>query len=174
MTNGGQGSSVNGVDQTFVTQAVHSNDLEIDQAKPQLNSSNPSVRLFAQTMIRDHTSANAQLAAVAKTEGLTYPTSHIQTGSMGSTGTPPPAANSGNTAPAMSPQAYMQAQVAAHQQAIGLFQGEINNGGSQQIKTVAAQILPLIKNHLAMAQEFLRTGHVTPESTPAPPVGGGP
>ena len=159
-TAGGHGAT--GVDQTFVTQLIRANDQEIDQAQAQLNaaSSNASITLFAKTMIADHTAANGQVAAIATGLGLSYPKSHIATGSNSPTGTKPVAA--------MSARAYMQAQVAAHQQAITLLEGEIANGSSEQLKTLAGQLLPTVKAHLAMAQQYVTSGTVSPEVTPTP------
>lgn len=135
-------------DQQFVTQALTSGDKEIAEARGQLGSSDPSIRLFAQTIIRDHQKANAELMALAKQLGLTVPPENIAPTS------PMPA------------RAYMQNEVVDHQQAIGLFKGEANNGGSRQLRTAAAQTIPVLQNHLAMAQQFLQSGTVSPEPTP--------
>jgi len=154
--------STGGVDQAFVTQFVHANDHEIEQAQAELLvATDPGVILFAKTMIKDHTAANGQVAAVARTLGLTYPQSHIQTGKRMPT-------SSGASASPMSQQAYMTLEVQDHQTVIGLLQGEADNGSSAQLKTVAAQTLPVAKAHLAMAQQFLASGTVTPEVLPAP------
>jgi putative membrane protein len=159
-TAGGHGAT--GADQNFVTQLIRANDQEIDQAQAQLNAANGNagITLFAKTMIADHTAANAQVAGIAAGLGLTYPKSHVATGSSNATGTKPMAA--------MTPQAYMVAQVAAHQQAIALLQGEIANGSSEQLKTLASQLLPTVKAHLAMAQQYVASGTVSPEVTPTP------
>src|SRR5579862_3092678 len=161
--------SANTVDQQFVTAAIKGGDKELDQAQAQLNgSSNPSVKLFAQTIIRDHTTANSQLAAIAKNLNLQYPQSHIETTtSSDAMGTPAPAAAKPNPS-RMSDQTYMQQEVAAHQQTIALFENEVKNGGSQQLRTAAAQLLPILKAHLAMAEQYMNTGQVTPETPPAP------
>jgi putative membrane protein len=151
-----------GVDQTFVTQFVHANDHEIEQAKAELTTAtDPGIILFANTMIKDHTAANAQVAGVARALGLTYPQSHIQTGKQ-------LPASTGAQASPMSPKAYMELQVQEHQNAIGLLQGEADNGSSAQLKTIAAQTLPVAKAHLTMAQQFLATGTVSPEVLPTP------
>lgn len=155
----------NAADQQFVTDAINGGNQEIEQAQAQLRSADPSVRLYAQTIIRDHTAANSQIIAEAKALGLTYPDSRVQVSEPGETGTPPPA--TGTSMPAMSPTAYMQQEVADHQKTIGLFKGEAANG-SQRMRTVAAQSLPILQSHLAMAEQYLRTGHVSPEQTPTP------
>ncbi len=149
----GDQQQANTADQQFVTQAIDGGNEEIQQARAQLaHTSNPSVRIFAQTMVRDHSQANAEIVAVARTMGLKYPN------------TPPPA----NQLPRALPDAtYMQNEVRDHQQTIALFKGEETNG-SRQMATVAGHIRPILDNHLAMAQQFVRTGRVSPEPSPSP------
>jgi putative membrane protein len=152
-----------GVDQAFVTQFVHANDHEIEQAQAELTTATDAgVILFANTIIKDHTAANGQVAAAARSLGLTYPQSHITTGSNKVPTSP------GSMASPMTPRAYMNLQVQEHQAAIGLLQGEADNGSSGQLKTIAAQTLPVVKAHLAMAQQFLTSGTVSPEVLPTP------
>lgn len=175
--NAPQSTAPTAADQNFVNQAIKANDQEIDQARAELASSNdPSVRLFAQRMINDHSSANAQIAAVAKQLKLHYPSSHIVTdhGSgqnqlnapQNSPGSPPPAANQPNAA-ALPPRQYMQQEVKDHQQAIALFENEAKNG-QPQLRSLAADMLPELNAHLAMAQQYSNTGRITPVGTPTP------
>lgn len=158
------------VDRQFVTDAIKANDKEIDQAQAELNgTSDANVRLFAQRVITDHTAANSQLAGVAKNLGIPYPQSHIEADQPATTNaSPAPAANKPVAAQYMQPRDYMQYEVQMHQQAIGLYQGEIKNGGSQQLKSVAATVLPTVQAHLAMAQQYTNTGRITPVETPTP------
>jgi putative membrane protein len=163
----GQGS--NAFDQKFVTMAMHSNNTEIDQARAILaERPNASVRLFATTMIKDHTAASSTLAAIAHGLNLTYPNSHVQTGSSTETGTPPPASGSGAMMSTTTARSYMQLQVKEHTDAIALFQNEARNGGSGQLRTYAADTLPTLKAHLAMANQYLASGAISPEATPTP------
>jgi len=168
----------NAADQSFVQQAIKANDQEIDEAQAELKSTNdPSVRLFAQRMINDHTAANAQIAAVAKNFNMQYPSSHIvndqgggaqnQMNASQTLGSPPPAAMKPDTAAAMSPRDYMQKEVQDHQQAIALFENEAKNG-SPQFKTLAGTMLPELRAHLAMAHQYTNTGRITPVETPTP------
>lgn len=168
---GGAGSTGPGVvDQQFVTAAVHANDAEIDQAQAELNAmSDPAVRTYAQRIIDDHSSANSQLAAIAKSLNLSFPSSHIAESSSDSTATPPPAASRPNPKSPMSPQAYMAEQVSDHQQAIALYENEARNGSSASLRTYAAETLPTLKAHLTMAQQYVTSGNISPVATPTPP-----
>jgi len=139
-------------DQQFVAQAIDGGNKEIAQAKAELHgTSNPNVRLFAQTMIEDHTAANAQIGAVARSIGMNVP--------------PPPLSFA--LPAAMPDAAYMSDEIAEHQKTIELFEAEKING-TAPMESCAAQILPMLYHHLAMAQQFERTGHVAPEPTPSP------
>ncbi|MBV8117586.1 MAG: DUF4142 domain-containing protein [Candidatus Eremiobacteraeota bacterium] len=167
-TQGGTSSATN-VDQNFVTAAVRANDEEVDQAQAQLNVNGSSaVRMYAQRIIDDHTTANSQLAAIAKSLNLTFPQSHIAQSSLNGDATPPPAATRPNPMTPLTPQAYMAQQVQAHQTAIALYEGEVKNGGSEQLRTYAAQTLPALKAHLTMAQQYVSSGTISPVATPTP------
>jgi len=50
--------------------------------------------------------------------------------------------------------AYLDAQVADHQAALALFDSEARNGADPDIKAFAAQSLPMMRQHLAMAQRL--------------------
>lgn len=135
----------NAADQQFVTQAIAGGNEEIAQARAELQStSDSSVKIFAQTMIRDHTKANTQIIAQAQAMGLKAPDSSFS----GQSASPMPAA------------AYMRSEVADHEKTIALFKGEERNG-SRQMATVAAAITPVLDNHLAMAQQYVRTGQIS-------------
>ncbi|HEY1429965.1 MAG TPA: DUF4142 domain-containing protein [Candidatus Tumulicola sp.] len=163
------GLGANGLDTKFVQMAMQSDSTEIEQARAEMQAShNPSVQLYARTIVKDHTAASSQLAAIAQSLNISYPDSHVQANTPDSTGTPPPAATNAAT-PSMSPTAFFNGQVKAHNEAILLFQNEANNGGSAQLRRYAADTLPTLKAHLAMAQQYLASGTISPEATPTPP-----
>ncbi len=177
---GGVTNTVTTADQKFLQEAVKGNNQEITDAQRQLNSSDPNVRTFAQIMIRDHTAANAKFVALADKDNVKVDKSAtVQTdesnGNPGSTtaGSPPPAAMNG-TGPAMDPKAYMQREVSDHQQDVALFQGEVQNGRAEDVRTLAKTTLPVLQGHLQMAQQYVQTGKVTPVPTPSPANDSGP
>lgn len=160
---GGVTNTVTTADQKFLQEAVKGNNQEITDAQRQLNSSDPNVRTFAQIMIRDHTAANAKFVALADKDNPGSTTA----------GSPPPAAMNG-TGPAMDPKAYMQREVSDHQQDVALFQGEVQNGRAEDVRTLAKTTLPVLQGHLQMAQQYVQTGKVTPVPTPSPANDSGP
>jgi putative membrane protein len=134
--------SANGADRNFVTEAIAGGNQEILQARSELKSSpNPSVKLFAQTMIHDHTEANNRIATVAR--GLGLPVLNWPLIQMALPGAQPAST-------------YMRDEVAAHQHAIALFKAEAGSG-SRPLAAEAGQILPILESHLEMAQHYLQT-----------------
>jgi putative membrane protein len=163
-------TSPNTVDRQFVQQAMLSNAKELKTADMERYSKNPSVRLFARTMIRDHGQSVAQLASLANQANIPYPRAGVVNVDQ-TTGGPSSATSRPNVAPnADNPRTYMQDEVADHQQAIALYENEMRNGNDEYLKAYAGKVLPLLKNHLAMAQQFMTVGRVTPEPTPSPCV----
>lgn len=130
------------MDAAFLKKAIVAGEQEVADAKMETSSSNRSVQYFANRMIHDHSLANGQLIALARKEGVAVP----------------PAPNPG---PAMSAQAYMQHQVTDHEQAVALFQKEAADG-SGAAKSLAMKTLPVLKQHLAMAKQFVQSGTITP------------
>jgi putative membrane protein len=131
-------------DTMFMKKAAVAGEKEVADAKAHTSDSNASVKYFAERMIRDHTKANDQLMALAQKDGVTLP--------------PVPGPD-----PMMSGSQYMHAQLAAHEQAVALFKKEAQDG-SGAAKTFAMNTLPTLEQHLAMAQQFAKTGRISQSS----------
>jgi putative membrane protein len=61
--------------------------------------------------------------------------------------------------------AFRQAQIDAHQQAIPLMQNYASSGDVPPLRTAAGGAVPMMQQHLAMAQSLV----VTPPPPPPPP-----
>jgi putative membrane protein len=108
------------------------------------HSQSPNIRSFAQTMINDHTKANDQLLALAKKNGY----------SISSTPTEAQESALSQLEPlkgADFDKAYTAMMVKDHHGAVSLFQSEATACTNTDIKTFAAQTLPVVQHHLAMA-----------------------
>jgi putative membrane protein len=133
-------------DQQFVQEAAKSDATEIAASRVALkNSSNPQVKKFAQQMITDHTKLSRGMAALVAKKGFTVT----------------PSADSALVGKLQTlkgrefDQAYVeQVGVEAHQHAVDLFQQQSQSGTDSQLKAAAAHALPIIKHHLAMAQQL--------------------
>ncbi|MFC4453428.1 DUF4142 domain-containing protein [Deinococcus sonorensis] len=132
---------------TLFEQAVAgSNMFEIKTSQLALaKSSSAAVKSFAQQMIDDHTKAQAQLEALAKSQGVPLPTMlppdlQIKVVTL-----------SGLNGAAFDT-AYIQEQTLGHQLALSIFQNELTAGKKADTRNLATALLPAIQMHLQEAQ----------------------
>lgn len=127
--------------QQFADMAASSNMFEIESSRVALEkSANAEVTAFAQHMIDDHGQAGEEMEAAAMEDGIT-PAPGLQpahqakldelTGMDG---------ESFDTA-------YIDAQVAAHDEAIGLFESFSTTGEDSALKAFATKTLPTLESH---------------------------
>lgn len=144
----------------FLAQAGSANLFEIQSSQMALQmSSNQAVRNFANLLISDHSRMGQTVAAAARSAGIVPP---------------PPALLSAQQAAlsqlsAAGPNfdvAFRDAQITAHQQAIGLMQNYAASGDVPALRTVAQQALPTMQMHLSQAQMLA----VAPPAPPPPPM----
>ena len=139
---------------TFVAKASASNAFEIASSELALERSrHPAVRRIAEHLIRDHTAAQAQLAAAARQAGVEVPPPTLD---------PQQRATleklSGLWGKAFD-HAYLQAQVAAHEQAIALFVGFASvDENPRPLRLFAISTLPVLGQHLGEVRAALE-GH---------------
>jgi putative membrane protein len=106
----------------------------------------PAVHSFASMIETDHKMLSAQMMAAAQAAGLTPPPPALL---------PPDQAmleQLRNAPPGTFDVAYRDVQVMAHQKAVNLFQNYANSGDNPTLRATAAQALPKLQHHLAMAQ----------------------
>ncbi|HYI42597.1 MAG TPA: DUF4142 domain-containing protein [Sphingomicrobium sp.] len=144
----------------FLQMAASSNTWEIEssQLAHQMGRS-PAVHSFASMIIADHTLLGTQLMAAAQAAGLTPPPPAML---------PPEQAMLDQlraAPPGTFDVAYRDAQVMAHQKAVTLFQNYASSGDNPTLRAAAAQALPKLQQHLAMAQAL----QVTAAAPPAQP-----
>ena len=144
-------SSSNGklssADRQFVTKAAQGGmaEVELGQLATQ-KAQNSQVKEFGQKMVDDHTKANDQLKQVASQENITLPTGldakdqalkdHLE-----------------KLSGAQFDKVYMQHMVMDHKKDVAEFQKEANSGKDPQVKQFAQQTLPVLQQHLQMAQQ---------------------
>jgi len=147
--NNNSNTSLNGSDQQFLLQASYSNQNEISAGHAAaVHGSVDSVRFFGQKMVTDHTTAQASLDSLASQFNVQLPQSADSAHGVFFIQLQALSGNAFDTT-------YMAAQVRDHQSAVALFQNEISNGNSQLIKNYVSQNLPVIQEHLQMAQSIL-------------------
>ena len=135
-------------DRSFMHQAAMGGLSEVQEGQAaQSKAQSPQVKQFAQRMVRDHTANNQELMNVARQSGMTPPTTLDSTHEQELAKLK---ADSGKNFD----QAYIQHQVTDHQQMISLLQTEIQSGSDPQLKAYAQKTLPVIQEHLHLAQQL--------------------
>jgi putative membrane protein len=139
-------AAVSGADKTFATEAAHGGLAEVQMGQLALQkASSPQVKEFAQRMVRDHTQANQDLMQLGKSENLTLPT---QLDAKHKSEMDRLSAMSGNAFDA----AYMQHMVQDHKKTVADFQKQAQSGSDPALKSFAQKYLPIIQQHLQMAE----------------------
>ncbi len=130
----------------FAERVASSNQFEIQSSElAQQKSQNAEVMSFAEQMIADHTAATEKFTAAASSESVTVATTLMPDHQE--------QLDSLNEASAdQFDQAYLAAQVAAHVEAVDLFGGYAERGPEGDLKTFAAETLPILQNHLTEVQ----------------------
>jgi putative membrane protein len=145
-------SAVSAADKQFAAEATQGGLAEVEMGQLALQKANsPQVKQFAQRMVTDHTQANQELLQLAKSQNLDVPTQvdakHKSDMDMlrGMNGT-------------AFDTAYMQHMVQDHQKDVAEFQKQAQSGGDPALKSFAVKYLPVLQQHLQMAQSTASKG----------------
>ncbi len=126
----------------FAAKAAMSNMFEIEAANIEVASGKADdAKQFAHDMIRDHGKAGSALSDAAQKDGIELPAA------LDAEFTSKLAALRQSDAADLD-QAYLSTQVAAHEQAVNLFESYSKQGPDGQLKRTAAKILPDLRMHL--------------------------
>jgi len=106
-------------------------------------ATNAELKQFSQRMIDDHTRLNQQLTELAARKGLALPRA------LGARSQFCSQSLAGLTGEEFD-RCYAKAQLVSHMEAVGAFEAESERGQDPDLKALAAQALPRIKEHLAM------------------------
>lgn len=148
-TNSNAGGTTGGLsasDRKFVMNAAMGGMAEVSLGQLAVQkASSADVRQFGQRMVDDHTKANDNLKQVAAQKGLTLPTA---LDAKHQADMDKLSKLSGDAFD----RAYMKDMVKDHQQDTKEFQNEANKGQDADIKSFASTTLPVLQEHLSMAQ----------------------
>ena len=136
----------NNTDRVFVHAAALGGMAEAELGKlAEQRSQNDAVKEFARLMVGDHGKANDRLIGLAKEDEIAVPKEvdeeHKAMRQRLTT------ANG-----AEFDLAYLQGQVIEHQKTVQLLEYEIGSGQDTDLKSFAAEILPIVLQHLRAAQ----------------------
>jgi putative membrane protein len=135
-------------DLTFARMAAEGGMGEVELGQlAQQRASSPDVKQFGQRMVTDHQQANAQLESIATGKGVTMPKTvdpdqkKLRTRLEKANG-------------ASFDREYVRGMVQDHQKDVKLFQREAQNGKDPELRSFAQQTLPILQDHLQMAQQL--------------------
>lgn len=135
-------------DQDFVTKAAQGNSAEVELGKIVVaKSKNPSVKQFAQMMVKDHTAALNELQELAQTKNLNFSddlpgdAKELQTKLSGDSGK-------------QLDKDYMDNMVEDHQKDVQEFTDQSQNAKDPEVKQWASKTLPTLQKHLEKAQQI--------------------
>jgi putative membrane protein len=145
-------TTLSAVDQAFVQKAAQGGIAEVQLAQTaQQKTQSEQVKQFAQKMIDDHTPNNEQLVKLATTLGVTPPTEpDAMQQKM--------ALRLETMSGSKFDRAYIHGQIQAHETMLKLFRNEAAHGQDPQLKSFAEQTVPVIQEHLSMAQQLRKAG----------------
>jgi putative membrane protein len=135
-------------DRNFARAAAAGGLAEVELGRLAIQKSkSPEARKFAQRMVDDHSKANNQLKEIAAAANIPLPNA-------------PDAEAQAMRKHLDSMQGndfdrdYIRGQITAHQETVQLFEYEIGSGQDSRLKNFASQALPLLMDHLEMAQQI--------------------
>lgn len=131
---------------TYLMKAGASDMFEIESAKVVMDSNNPKIHNFAQSMITDHTDSTEKVKAAAMQAGLHPMPPHLtpkQEHDLAAL-----RAADGPTRDAL----YIRQQKMAHSDALMVQSGYASGGSVKPLRMAASEIVPVVKHHIAMLQ----------------------
>lgn len=140
-------SRMNQQDKDFAKLAAQANRGEIEIGTlAQQKASNDAVKEFGKRMVEDHTNAGHELRNWSAQTNFMLPTGIT--------------ADDSSTKSSLSSESgtqfdrkYMQSQLKDHKQVIAAFEKEIQDGQDPQLKQIAAKILPVLQDHVRLAED---------------------
>lgn len=141
------GSMLHATDEKFVMDAAKGGMMEVQMGQTaQQKGSSQAVKDFGKKMEQDHTQANTELTALAKSKGVSLPSD---------AGSEKAAMDKmSNLSGAAFDKAYAKAMVRDHKKDVKEFERGAANAMDSDVKAFAAKTLPTLREHLKMAEEL--------------------
>jgi putative membrane protein len=142
-TNGSTGIAVDAMDSKFATDAANAGLAEVAMGKlASEKATNPQVKEFGNMMVMDHTKANEELMAIAKTKNITLPVAPDEEHQK-------KAADIGAKTGKDFDKAYVDAMVDGHKKVASMLEDASKNCKDADLMAFATKTLPTVKAHLA-------------------------
>jgi putative membrane protein len=133
----------------YVMKAGASDLFEMESSKLMSDSTNPKITGFAQMMIGDHSKSTADVTAAAQADKLPPMTPALTAKQQAMIDALK--AKSGKARDAL----YAKDQVAAHTATLAFQKDYADSGTKPHLKAVAGQIVPVVEQHLKLANALL-------------------
>jgi putative membrane protein len=132
-------------DSPFIREAASANLMEVHLGQvAQSKATNQAVKQFGQRMVTDHNNLQNQLTAMASAGGLKF------TPSLDSRHAQQVSRVEKLSGPEFD-RAYMQLMIQGHQEDVNNFRTQSQSARSTQVRTLAANSLPILQQHLSLA-----------------------
>jgi putative membrane protein len=142
----GTSGKMSATDHKFVMDAAEGGMMEVELGRlAAQKATDPDVKAFGQRMVDDHSKANEQLKQIASEEGITLPTT--LKGDMKAMHDKLAKASG-----AAFDKMYMSHMVKDHQKDVKEFEKESTKGMDTDVKQFATTTLPILRQHLQMAE----------------------
>jgi putative membrane protein len=140
------------VDQRFVQGATSGGLLEVKASEVALQrSTSERVKKFAQQMIDDHTKAQRDLLIILKSKGVTPPDALLPLHEA-------MVDRLKKVKPEEFESEFWKDQLAAHEEAVSLFEAEAKQGQDAELRGFAVKLLPALQEHLATVRRMMTRG----------------
>lgn len=150
-TTGATGIAVDEMDAKFATDAANAGMAEVAMGKlASEKATNAQVKEFGAMMVMDHTKANEELMAIAKTKNITLPTAPDADHQAKATEL---AGKSG----AEFDKAYVDAMVDGHKKVASMLEDASKNCKDKELMAFATKTLPTVQAHLAKIEAIQKS-----------------
>ena len=140
---------------SFLTAASQSDEFEISEGKLAAKKGSPDVRAFGEKMIDDHTKTTESLHAAIKQAGMAVPPP------------PPMTADQKDMAEKIDAlsgkefdRTYLKQQLVAHRKTLAFEEEYAKSGETPAIKMAAEKTVPIIKEHIRLAEKLEKDAHL--------------
>jgi putative membrane protein len=141
-----QTSANQGGDRQFMTEAANGGLKEVELSNyVAQNTKNAEVKRLAQRIAQDHRNANQELMSIAQQDNVQVPTTMDENANQ-------EVSHMKQMTGAELDRTYVQHMVEDHEKHIQKFQDQAENATSSQVKSFAQKTLPVLQEHLRMAQ----------------------
>ncbi len=141
----GRSGQLPSIDMKFVNNATEGGRTEVQLGQmASEKAADPTVRDFGQRMVLDHQKANDELNRILTEKGITISPATAKSTRMSD--------RMQNMNGADFDRAYMHDMVKDHKNDLANFKNEAANGRDPEIRSFAAQSVPMLEEHLQMAE----------------------